>query len=160
VNLERAKTIVARLVGLVAIASALTLAGLVLLFALFLAGAFVPSRPWAFAVLRWNEAMIIRVHDGTHSQDWLIPGFDVDGPDALFLAVSSRPTGPIELLDPADCRVVAQAPSPQDGRGVLVSYWLDGESERWVLHAGEDTMSDSADLKTGIASIPACRRAT
>lgn len=155
---ECRKAIVGRLVGLVALSIALVLAALITVFVLFFAGAFAPSRPWALAVFRGDQDMMVRIHYGSESQDWLMPGLDLEGPEVLFLALSARPAGPIELVDPGDCRIVARAQLPQTGRGVLVSYWFDGESEQWELNANVDTMLD--EVRSGIASVPACRPGT
>lgn len=85
--------------------------------------------------------MIVRVHDGDRSQDWLIPLMTDSQPDYLFLDTVPRPTGPIELLEPDTCQVVASASPPRSGPGVRVTFnRIDLESERWELSAQVDTL--------------------
>lgn len=85
--------------------------------------------------------MVIRVLTGEQTQNWLIPGWGELPPDrTVVLASQVRPAGPIELVDPADRRVVASAIPATSGPGILVVYWFDGDPEQWVLRADVDTM--------------------
>jgi hypothetical protein len=134
---------VGRLVGLVAIAVALTLAALIVVFVLFFAGAFAPSRPWTMTALldlssMQPQPMVLRVHDGDASREFLIRLWAEDEPEEAILDVDPRPTGPTELVDPATCMVVAVADSPRTGPGVRVEFRVDG-ADQWVLTARVDT---------------------
>jgi hypothetical protein len=87
--------------------------------------------------------MVIRVHDGTETEEWLIPAAaDTVSEGGFVLAVRTRVPGPIELLSPSDCRVVATAVPARTGNAVLVQYWdyYDGDATRWGLTASVDTI--------------------
>ena len=85
--------------------------------------------------------MIVRVHDGDRSRDWLIPVLADDKPEYLFLDAEARPSGPIELVEPGSCQVVATASPPRTGPGVRVTFnRIDLEGERWGLAAEVDTL--------------------
>jgi hypothetical protein len=82
--------------------------------------------------------MVIRVHDGNESREWLVPGNAEQ--DLVYLNVEPRPTGPIELIEPGTCRIVATASPARTGPGVLLNYWFDGDADRWVFKADVDTL--------------------
>src|SRR5215208_4359375 len=99
-----------------------------------LAGAFLTAslmascggRPWTLMVELDGASMppspmILRVHDGDRSREWLIPLLANDEPDYLFLHAETRPSGPLELLEPGSCQVVATASPPRTGPGVRVT---------------------------------------
>ena len=86
--------------------------------------------------------MVLRVHDdGDLSREWLIPLPAENQPDYVFLDAEMRPSGPIQLIDPMTCEVVATASPPATGPGVRVSFnRVNLDSERWELTAQVDTL--------------------